>query len=536
MDLLIVDDQPEIREGIGTTIPWERHGIRVCGTARDGSEALAILEQFEPEIVIADIQMPTVDGLELLEIVNDRYPMTRVILISGFDEFTYAQRAVELHAFAYLLKPVDEGELVSKVRAARHEIEELSLRLREDAELRRKVDASVPLLRDNFISRLAAGVLDPVSPDVRDRAASLGIPVDSGEYQVALFEPSRTSGGSLSTVHDQDLARVAVARSAPGFFTAPLGVTSFTFSDYPGALISAPALERDVVPERCRKIRRWANEELGLSLSVGIGPPARDFSGIWPTVRMAANALEYRLVVGRNEIVEFAAVQPSYRSTAAIEAYRRELSTVSARVLWALQSGAEELLAEAEESVTGGLLEAVSDDPSTADTAVYLLSFQLAQLRIPLQLDFEPMGVVDLINRLRGLRDRGRIRRVIHEYLSSLIDAGEENSKSRNTFTVEKAIGFIREHIHDDVSLSTVARSLLIHPNYLSRLFRQVVGKSFIEYVTAVKMEEAQRLLKQSTDRIYEIARSIGYRDVDHFTRLFKRTVGVSPSQYRELG
>ncbi len=534
MKLLIVDDQQDIREGIARAIDWASHGFELCAAAADGNEALDLLERFEPGILVVDISMPVMDGLELLEVVRDRHPMVRVILISGYDDFSYARRAVELHAFAYLLKPLSESELVAKAREARRDIEEQRRRLREDEELRRRLDEGLPVLRDDFFARIAAGTLEET--DGEERARLLGIPTGAGEYALVLLEPSAPRLVSGEAARDRHLVVMALRRSVAGSFPEAGQCVPFTFHDRCGVLLHGQRLDRDAILAACRSARQWANTELGVALSVGVGPVVTRFADLRAAFQNALAALDYRMIIGGNEIVPFDQVQPSFRAGTAVDSWRRGLASSAARVLGALASGGEIDATRLAGELVHGLTESAGEDGALQPAALYLLASRIAEMRLALRLEFDPSDVTELFARLRSCRAPAALAAEVERCLAELRRAAECRLPSHSSFIVERAMSFIRDNIHSDVSLSAVARALLVHPNHLSRVFRQATGESFLEHATRMKISEAQRLLRESTDRVYQIADTVGYRDVEHFTRVFKRLVGVSPSRYREMG
>ena len=159
INVLIVDDEYSIREGIKNNISWAEYGLRVCGTAASGFEALELVDKEMPEIIILDIRLSDMDGLEVLEVVKEKYPHIKVILISGHDDFEYAQKAIELDAFSYILKPIDDKKLLAKIIDAKKIIEDQFNKIKSDENLNKQLKKNIPILKDIFLNQIVTGKL-----------------------------------------------------------------------------------------------------------------------------------------------------------------------------------------------------------------------------------------------------------------------------------------------------------------------------------------------------------------------------------------
>lgn len=533
VDLLVVDDEEYIREGIARGIPWERHGVAVCGTAAGGSEALALVEQFLPDIVVLDIRMPDMDGLELLAILHERYPSIRAIIVSGHDDFEYARRAVELQAFAYLLKPVDEAELVARVLEARAQVERQLGETERDEELRRCVRESLPLLRDAFLVELAAvGPADEAR--ARERAVVLGIPLH-GSHCVAvetiLAAPHRAAGRP-----DDDVAHVALRGRGERLLRAVHPAThAFSRGRQIGFLAFAGSIDRPALLARCRELRAWANASLGVPLSVGVGRTRPGLSGASESDRDALEALEQRITMGRNEVIDAEALGQCARASTARRGFERLLRRLDDGTLAAAKAGDRGRLAAIAAEAADGFSASAAAEPDHVDRLVSLAAIFLGRLAHALDVEPEGPGGADLYTELRQPRSTTELSAFLRATLEHLSAAWERRQAGANGFLARKARELVDADPAGDSSLSAVAARLCVHPSYLSRIYKAATGESFLEHVIGARMNEARRLLKESNRRVHEVAEAVGYRDVNHFTRTFRRVVGVSPSEFRNL-
>ena len=220
INVLIVDDEFAIREGIKNTFKWHEYGLRVCGTASSGFEALELIEKNTPDIIILDIKLADIDGLEVLEVIREKYSNIKVILISGYDEFEYAQKAIELDAFSYILKPIDDKKLFSKILEAKKIIEDQFNKIRSDENLNKQLKESIPILRDIFLNQIASGKLSDVNI-IKDKAEFLGIELNMCQYTAMVLELQNYKSDDKISEYDKSMLKLAVENSlkkhVPGY-------------------------------------------------------------------------------------------------------------------------------------------------------------------------------------------------------------------------------------------------------------------------------------------------------------------------------
>ncbi len=203
IDILIVDDEKKIREGISHNIDWAAFDINVCGTASSGLEALDMIDMFMPGIVITDISMSDMDGLELLEIINQTYPTVKVILISGYKEFEYAQKAVALNAFSYLTKPINSKMLLDKVKEAKNLIEKRISEVKINDVIRKKLRENILVVRDSFFTTLMEGRLRN-REEIESRSEFLEIDLNYNQFLVSVL--TFEAGGAVKNKNFYDIS------------------------------------------------------------------------------------------------------------------------------------------------------------------------------------------------------------------------------------------------------------------------------------------------------------------------------------------
>jgi two-component system, response regulator YesN len=537
ISLLIVDDEEVTRRGLTKLIDWGACGVQLVAAASNGLEALRELELHHPAIVILDVRMPELDGIGVLSIIRARYPYTRTILISGFEDFADAQKAVNLAAFAFLSKPIDRDLLARKVCEAAEAIRAEQSAVRGSEELRREFDRFAPALRTSFLCRL----MSP-APCTEEEAAAqarfLGLtpPPDFPAFLVAsvvVFEMARrevpASPVDGSRVASDEFSRFALAQRAEACLGASGRGFAFPFGDCVCVVVFHASAERSGVRRGCRELIDWAASAMGCAVAAGIGLSATRLTDLHASYDCALQALGYRFMLGQMEAIDFEDLREHALAAADEGPSLAELRACATAIAQSMRADDEACAAEALSKLVGELTRRLPRQVPLRPTLAWLLSFVLADVHIALGVRREEDVFAALASSATAVEIEERAQR----FLKDLVRRTRDSGKKRDDALARKAKEYMHEHVLDDVSLTVVAEALRIHPNYLSTVFHASVGKTFIEYEIGVKMEAAKKLLAEGDHRVYEVADLLKYRDVNHFTRTFKVHVGVSPSEYR---
>jgi AraC-like DNA-binding protein len=239
--------------------------------------------------------------------------------------------------------------------------------------------------------------------------------------------------------------------------------------------------------------------------------------------------------MGRNEVIDAEALGQCARQVAARRGFEQLLRRLDEDTLAAARTRDRARLAAIAAEAADGFASSAAAEPARADRLVSLLAYFLARLAAALDVEPEGPGGADLHAELRRPRSAAELAAHLRAALEHLAAAREERQAGANGFLARRARELVDADPCGDCSLSAVAARLCVHPSYLSRIYKAETGESFLEHVIGARMREARRLLKESNRRVHEVAEALGYRDVNHFTRTFRRVVGVSPSEFRAL-
>jgi len=532
---LIIDDEPVVREGISNAIDWEAHGFELVGACRDGREGLQAVEELRPDVVLTDICMPFVDGLELAAAIGEEYPAVRTLLLTGHDEFEYAQAAIKLKVQDFLLKPITAEELRGVLDALRIELdEERASRNRLDR-LVEQVQASLPVYRERFLNRL---VQDSLPEGERTRALELLDLHLPGPAFIALVvdpdAPPNSETGAESAEFDGRLVALAVHdlvhRAVEGI---PDSVSFSTPREESVVLLSLPdtADATATALSVAETISDAVERELGRTVSIGIGEGLSGPAAIVRSFRGARGAMDHRFVLGPGQIITIQQVRGGTPEVGRVgEAASR------ARFLEALTAGSGK---DASAALADLVIALRSDNEDISGAVVFmhrLLSDTLHSIEA-LGVDYREVPAFDgnPFARLAGMKTLGEMERwfsrVVDETLELLGSRRVQHSQRKAMAAVE----YIDSHYADpDLSLQKVCSVLGVSKSHLSPIFKAHTGMTFVEYVTCRRAEEAKILLASDRYKIYEIAERVGFRDAHYFSMTFKKQTGVTPREFQD--
>ncbi|MFW6253248.1 MAG: response regulator [bacterium] len=534
--IIVVDDEQIIRDGLRRHVDWQSLGYQLLACCEDGVQAAAILEERAVDVIISDISMPFLDGLELTEMVRNRYPQTKVVLLTGHDRIDFAQEAVRQHVTSFLLKPITPHELREVLASTRRELDRERKDLRDRALLERQLAESMPLLRARVLNRILHGQL-PLS-GIPGALELSGI-VLPGDYMTVLIADRDVRVDHEPSSTDVELERLALQNVVERIDED--GIARLVFRDTDGRVLclvgaSAPKAAASDALRFAERLNTMALSQLDSSVSVGIGRPFKGAEGILQSYREADFAVNYRFMVGGGRIIEYEdASGGAHVETGDPSGQRTWFPAMDEHDI--ILSLASERVGESSERIRR-LIQNMRDrelDPDRCRLVLFRLIGRIIDAAVDLSIDpdrvFAGDNPVDALSTLKTL-DR------IEAWLISIFERWHEvlgaRRQQRSIRKAAEAQEFIRHHFTDpDISVERVCNAVSVGTSYFSSVFKQHAGKTFVEYLTSLRMERAKELLRASDQLTYEIAAEVGYRDPHYFSNSFKRYCGMTPREYR---
>ncbi|MCS7464235.1 response regulator [Paenibacillus doosanensis] len=499
MEILIVEDETLIRRGLERMIC--DLGYRVAGTADDGETALQWLESqtAPPDLIITDIFMKYVDGLELIGMVNAKYPSVKCALLSGHDDFRLAQQAISLKVCRYLTKPINREELRDALDEIRHEVEQEKLRKMDLLRWEQRHASSVLYVRDKLLSDLLESRLIS-STDILQHADCFDFDLKGTLLSGGVIRLQET--GRPMSQRDSLLYSVAVKHL----------FTETVLAEYRGFVLlkDSCTLAFGVCEDKPERLRKEAVQFADMSARM-LGVPV-----VFGTGSRAANLLQFRQIFAE-------ACEAMEQSSKERHFYPLELEQ---KLRVSMRAGDRE---EARTNIRL-MIEAIAASPAPSDYvfhSFYKLIESLEALFRELELPFAAPQLAGLPR--TGLMDR------MNQWLQECVSALEPRRQEYPSEIVTKVIAHMQECYADgSLNLQHLADLVYVHPNYLTQMFRKTTGYSCMQYLARLRMEQAKKLLHESDLKISEIAEKVGYDNHLYFSSYFKKWIGKSPSDYKE--
>lgn len=534
--LLLVDDEPLIRDGIARFIAKHPMGYTVVGEAKSGKEALEMLTELLPDVIITDICMPMLGGIELIEQAQTINPDLKVIIISGYDDFEYAQKALRLGVFDYILKPIVAEKLIDALGRVREELDQRGGLLRDLDELKNRVKESLPILRDRFFHQLVSG---KIAPDgLERRLDSLDLKLAGRLYAMALLKVKNIQSDQEELIMEEELVQCSLMQIVESLFPAALKPHCFFLAGDKLALLFTTSNEDRqrvfiVLNQNLQRMVIAVQRYLGMDAYAALGRLYDQLLQVSQSYAEAEEALRFSLLHEKGNIINFEDIHTGdeTRCTRPVEMERQLLSQIKLGEKQAAQQTVAMIL---------GYYRGLKDiKPSRFKQMVLEIAVLMLRMveetggSIKSTIQDDAAAPYDMIHRCETFQD---LQRFLDEFTLSCLDEIEKLKIGKGYSLVEKVKEMIAAALNDNqLSMDQIAARLFISPNYLRSLFKQQMGESFVEYITRMRMERAKELLDDVTLKVYDIASMVGYVDQHYFSICFKKYYGLTPTDYREL-
>lgn len=517
--LLVVEDEDLIRDAIVSGIDWAAAGFLVRG-AEDGEAALKIVRSFEPDIVLTDIRMPFIDGLELTRILRREFPDTIVVILSGHDEFSYAQEALSLGVKEYIQKPITPDALIRSVRALGQELDVRHSSQYRERRLREQLRQSLPSLRERVLNSIVHNLIKPAEIEAMLDLTDLRLRGQG--YTVCLIEPEPDE--ALSGEAD-----VLLSMSIGQIIERELGDDGVTFLSSTGRRVLIYAartqeVERPYVFALLRDINDAIGAEHGIVCTTAIGTRVKTLSELYISYESAKSALEQRIFDGRGKIYD------AYDLSAPQDYYPFDQ-------LQSLLAQFRSLPAGDFKDVLDGFFTELRQMRALSGTNLLALMLDLVNgghRQLLAAGGGDDGKLPDVYDKLFSIGTLDEYQTTVTRFFIALHEKLEAQRRSKGSLLIEKICSHINDHFADSaLSLNTVASAVYISPTYLSILFKKEMGCTFVDYISRLRMEKAKELLRDSQLKTYEAAERTGYNDPQYFSSCFKKYTGMTPSEYK---
>lgn len=535
--VLVVDDEPRQRK-ILSSIIQEFHPEYEMFEARNGEEALGICTERKMDIVFSDIRMPKVDGLSLIENIYGQNSLSKIVIVSGYSDFAYARRALELRVHGYILKPIQRESIQESLRQIEEEIRNERSSRQEKEAMAEQLHKLKPHYSDLLLNKWLKG--EHTQSERKEIEALLGTGGRGCAIVTRLSNPEPEVGAEFAYTPEERNEIKWNIRTWINETLSPYGrVVSFFMhqnTDELTSLIVSSAesdLRCDSLLTDMRTLADHLSQEYGISVAFGIGQTEPDIvKDVQSGFRTAAAALSCRFYLHDKQAVRYSEIR---------DRYSEELKGV--------YSIDEEFkpIVHAQKPLSMDVLDRwldklFGDRFPEPELLLDYVRRQLLQLLAGVR-NIVPENTIGELTRKINQRfhpsfcsELGTFKKHCVYTIEEINAAVQLQKDHKNNIVMERCLHYIHGHFGEDLFLEELSKKYYFNPSYFSTLFKRYTGKHFTEYVTDLRVEVARKKLLESDKKIYEVAQEVGYRDVKYFNKVFKKRYGLTPEECRVFG
>ena len=537
MRLLIAEDELWLRKRLVSTIDWSSYGISEVYEAEDGGEALEIALKEKPDIVITDIRMPELSGIDLMKKLNENSIFSKMIVVSGYDDFEYAQGALRMGAINYLLKPVDEEELLDSVKRC---VEELKKEKNKETVFDKQSAAS-EMLMEHIYEDLIFETSEKRTEELLQKLSrkEIGFPFQSAavvnmqvrEHTFFVNDKVKSDMWSVYQWLRRNLQEDCY--ECQYFYMRGSQIVLLLFGDD----LEAKFMER--VENWVQLILEALQKKLNISLFMAAGDVTDDFSGIHRSYEMAQKKIkekraeEKRILALRNQETEqelntrFDDVYGEYDFKLLIKEIRNGDSEKAQTELQAiLQSSSRRLQSADMMKLQLFYMNFINRIAGACLPECEAYADELAMQCMTVMRELIYIGSDTIVTEMWDC---------LRKFVEKLVEVYQENNGKRKHWMIDQVLQYVEENYNTALSTRDIAGRFFMNTSYFSKLFHEQMGCTFSNYLINVRVEKAKMMLTQTNMKLYDIAEAVGYTNVQYFSTIFKEKEGLTPSAFRQM-
>lgn len=539
----LVEDEVVIREMIKKMIPWEQYGFELAGEAADGEMALPLILKSKPDLLITDIKMPFMDGLTLCRLVKKELPDIRIVILSGYDDFNYAKQAISIGVEDYLLKPITKNAFIERLKEIHNRYEHEKTQREYYEKFRLEMQEYEKNASRDFFETLVRA--DSDLAELYRRADKLNLDIVAEAYNILIFTPDTSEGNYNSYEECSDWEAEVQDKINTYFLNHPVAIL-FRHQVFSYAILvkgQKDTIEKNT--EECVKAIQdiMDQTERRTGWFIAVGKSADRLSMLGHSYRTAVRANSFRYLYD-GHILDYQSLEaqkenPSdSRREDSVQLRNVNINALNPAILQKFLSSG---LAEEVDDFIRDYFNAIGQEPMGS---LVFRNYVVLNVRFSVLSFLKKLGCDD--SEISGqemeniMDETGKTIEAAVAYcgkiLKKAIALRDENAGDQNRSVLKLAVDFIdHNYMDEEISLNKAAHVANVSANHFSALFSQNMGQTFTEYLTDLRMSKAKELLRCTAMRSSEIAGEVGYKDAHYFSYLFKKTQGMTPSEYRKM-
>ena len=518
--LVIVEDERDVRQRLANLIGKSGSNFEIVSEYETGIDAYEGIISDNPDLILTDIKIPYIDGIELSKKVRAVYPHVRIIIITGYNEFDYAKEAANLGVVGFISKPVTFENIRDLLNKAEASLSEEFLSAENLSGLSAFYESSLPIIRENDLYRLSG--MSDVTPAFEAKLKSNGISLDYTYFVMCVFDFDETPEGDAERY---DLVFSLIRKSVTEDLVVAYDHDLFNSHEKLCLLLKSKA-QPDIkaLEQRIERIVHRVSRFSDIPVSAGLSSVYKDSKNFAAMVKEAIRALEYRSLMGGQKIFFFGNAEPSATALSADDKKVKEIGYI-------LHSRPLTECIEGIDSIRSSL--------ANSGDGVYYLATGILNVLIGACDDLEGLyarcgGPDNLHRKLFGLKTDDEIFDYLKEMVHMVRELNDGVLVNNVDQNLRKVVSYMEAHFCDpDINFESLAKEVNFSVSYISALLRKKQGISFVKMLTSMRMEKAKELLLNPSLKIIDIAERLGYNDSYYFSHCFKKHVGISPKEFR---
>ncbi|OPJ65128.1 response regulator transcription factor [Clostridium oryzae] len=503
LKVLIVDDEPLVREGLKNIIPWEDYNFSICGEGSDGRDGLNEIKQLKPDLVLIDIKMPGLPGIEVMRQAREQGYQCKFIILTGYSDFQYAKSSIELGVESYLLKPIDEDELIENVRKVAKQIEEeqvIKMHVENSEKYMREA-----IIRDILLSNVDIECVNGIFND------------ECSVFRAAILD-------IVDSIKDRDKINNEIIKLIEDNFIRLINLEALVVDNKVCVLFINQ--EKDIVIDILKKISNNIESYLNKEVFISVGSVENNCESIGNSYRTARMLGDKKFIfLGKTNIVLADDVETNTISIGNfdIEKFEQELSTY-------IEINDEEKIIR--------ILDRIEFNFTKSDYSAEMIKSICSNIYVKIKYnlidnydeleDYFPMDSY-IIQQVYKMDRLSSIISYLHKEFTCI---GTKICNSCSGNVMKRILSYIEKNYYKDLKLETLAEIFNYNSAYLGKIFKNYTNETFNTYVDKVRIENAKKLLLENKLKVYKISEKVGYKNTDYFYGKFKKYVGVSPKEF----
>lgn len=527
--VLIVDDEYYFRQALKISLPWSELGFQIAGEAKNGTEALELMPEVEPDVVLVDMNMPIMDGLEFIHKAKELDRKTKFLVLSGHSEFAYARQAVQLGVFNYVLKPINEEELQGSLLDMKELIRTERRGELELDDLRKQASEGLSVRKEQVLNGWLHGYGHDISGSEQDRLQELGIKLEGLHYRAVVVDLDASEERNLE--EGMPIRKAKVQEIAQHHMQSAFQCVGCQDQDTRLVLIiGSPDGSFNSLETICERIRINIQNDLASTVTIGLGNGCETFKSISVSYKEALIALKQRFVWGGNKVFVHSLLTETGKKVGLFSVEKRSALLMFMRI--GNTSETEEWLfrffhdARVQKASMEMLLLAGIEIVSTC------LEF-LAEASQSFEDVFRNTTQPDMIQHVQRMKTSDELEDWIRSMILRAMDHVHSRKPNRAVKVIEEVKSYISRHYgNEELRIEDIARSVHVNYNHLCFVFKKETTFTINDYLTEVRMMKAKELFDQGEKVIQSVANRVGYADANYFSKCFKKYMGITPSKY----